>query len=163
MSVNDASVTEARPADADYAGTVHATCVKIGDEGVLLMGESGSGKSDLALRLIDRGARLVSDDYTHVEAMNGKVAASPPATIAGLMEVRGIGIVTMDYVSHVDVALIARLNEPEDAPPERFPLERTTERLCGMDVPVLALAGFESSSPIRIELALKSLGQAATQ
>jgi serine kinase of HPr protein (carbohydrate metabolism regulator) len=84
-------MTSAKPS------TIHATCVAIGGQGVLIMGPSGIGKSDLALRLIDRGATLVSDDYTEIELVEGALTGRPPATIAGKIEVRGVGIVTMVF------------------------------------------------------------------
>ena len=68
--------------------TIHASCVALGEQAILLTGPSGSGKSDLALRLLDRGAILVSDDYTVLTANRGRVVATAPATIAGRIEVR---------------------------------------------------------------------------
>ena len=70
---------------------VHATCVAIGDRAVLLCGPSGSGKSDLALRLIDGGAQLVADDQVVLRAEGGRIVARAPEALAGRMEVRGIG------------------------------------------------------------------------
>ena len=67
---------------------LHATCVAINDQGVLLVGPSGVGKSDLALRLIDGGAELVSDDQTKVCLEKGKLLASPPDKLAGMLEIR---------------------------------------------------------------------------
>src|SRR5436305_10627889 len=95
--------------------TVHATCVAIAGRGILIRGRSGSGKSDLALRLIDRGARLVSDDYTILSASSGRIRAAAPATIAGKLEIRGIGIVDLATESDVPICLVADL----DAAPER--------------------------------------------
>ena len=97
---------------------VHGTCVAIDGRGVLLLGASGSGKSDLALRLIDRGAVLVSDDQTELSTAHDLLFASAPATIAGLIEVRGIGIVTLPFVAQAPVALAVRLGEPVERMPE---------------------------------------------
>jgi serine kinase of HPr protein (carbohydrate metabolism regulator) len=129
--------------------TVHASCVAIGGRGVLIRGASGSGKSDLALRLIDRGARLVSDDYTDLIAAAGRLVASPPATIKGRIEVRGVGIAEVASVAAVPVALVVDL----DRRVERLP-EPRAETLAGIDIPAIALAALEASAPIKLETAL---------
>lgn len=133
--------------------TIHASCVSIDGRGVLLGGRSGSGKSDLALRLIDRGAILVSDDYSQVVRRAGRLIASPPARITGRIEVRGVGIVELPHLAEVEVALFIDL----EAPVERMPLP-ATRRIAGVDVPVAAAAPLEASAPIKIELLLKALG-----
>lgn len=130
--------------------TIHASCVAIKGRAVLIEGRSGEGKSDLALRLIDRGATLVSDDQTVCQRTDGELLASPPATIAGKIEVRSVGIVEMDHVSRVPVALLIVIL---DSPP-RFPEDVRKRRIAGVDVPVLALAALEPSAPIKAELAL---------
>jgi serine kinase of HPr protein (carbohydrate metabolism regulator) len=131
---------------------LHASCVAIDGRAVLITGPSGAGKSDLALRLIDRGAVLVSDDQVALKAVDGQLLAAAPATIAGRMEVRGIGIVAMAHASPMPVALLIDLS----AAPERMP-EPAFRELCGVAVPVLALAGLEHSGPIKVELALREL------
>jgi serine kinase of HPr protein (carbohydrate metabolism regulator) len=129
--------------------TLHASTVAINGRAVLIEGVSGAGKSDLALRLIDRGATLVSDDYTVVtRRKDGALTASPPATIAGRMEVRGIGILPLPHVVDVPVALIVRL-----APPDRMP-DPERRAVAGVAVPVIAVSGFEGSAPFKVELAL---------
>lgn len=128
---------------------IHATAVAIGGRGVLLTGPSGAGKSDLALRLIDRGAQLVSDDQVLVEQQGDSLIASAPGTIAGKMEVRGIGIVAMPYLNKAPIALIIALDEE----PERMP-EARTRTLCGLPVPLLALAAHEAAAAIKVERAL---------
>jgi serine kinase of HPr protein (carbohydrate metabolism regulator) len=132
--------------------TIHASCVAIGGRAVLLAGRSGVGKSDLALRLIDRGAVLISDDYTQLLRRQGKLRATPPANIAGKIEVRGIGIVEMAHVADVEVALLIDL----DAPLVRMP-ERATRRLAGIEIPTSALAPLEASAPIKVERLLAAL------
>ncbi|WCT71951.1 HPr kinase/phosphatase C-terminal domain-containing protein [Sphingomonas naphthae] len=133
--------------------TIHATCVAIDGRAVLLIGPSGSGKSDLALRLIDRGAKLVADDRTILDPVAGELRASVPATIAGQIEVRGVGIVAATPVT-APVALAVRLDAmPERMPPEVLPLTD----YAGLGVPTLALDGFEASAPLKVELALKAL------
>jgi serine kinase of HPr protein (carbohydrate metabolism regulator) len=134
--------------------TLHATSVAIGGRVVLLCGPSGAGKSDLALRLIDRGAVLVSDDYSLIKRVDGRLIATAPDTIRGKMEVRGLGIVAMPVVDDAPVALLADLFDKVD----RMPLTPFHRAIAGIDVPVVKIAPFEASAPIKVELALKALG-----
>jgi serine kinase of HPr protein (carbohydrate metabolism regulator) len=131
----------------------HASCVAIGGRALLIAGDSGSGKSDLALRLIDRGAVLVSDDQVVLSVDDNRLVASAPATITGQIEVRGLGIMAMGYHSPMPVALLIDLA----APVERMPEPRGRE-LCGVSVPAVALDPFEASAPIKAELALREWG-----
>ncbi|MET0269610.1 MAG: HPr kinase/phosphatase C-terminal domain-containing protein [Sphingomonas sp.] len=135
------------------APTIHATTVAFARDGgwraVLLTGRSGSGKSDLALRLIDRGAMLVSDDYTDLRAEDGRLLATPPPRIAGRIEVRGLGLVSVPHLAEAAVALVAVL----DATPERMP-DPAVATLAGIAVPRIALRPFEASAPIKLERAL---------
>lgn len=133
---------------------VHASAVAIGGRAVLIGGLSGMGKSDLALRLIDRGAILISDDYCDVRRTDGRARASAPATILGKIEMRGVGIVEMPTVQEVPVALFVDL----DLPPERMPETGETRSLAGVDIPVVHLSGLEASAPLKIEAALKLIG-----
>ncbi|MET0250299.1 MAG: aldolase [Sphingobium sp.] len=135
--------------------TIHATTVAIADRAVMIMGASGAGKSDLALRLIDRGAALLADDYTQVRARDGQLVASVPATIAGKMEVRGIGIITLPHIGNRPVALIVDL----DAAVERMPAPDARRCVAGIEVPVMALRAQEASAPIKVELALKTMAR----
>jgi serine kinase of HPr protein (carbohydrate metabolism regulator) len=136
--------------------TLHAGCVAIGGRGVLISGASGSGKSDLALRLIDRGAVLVSDDYVLLAASDGQLFAAPPTTIAGRMEMRGIGIVERPFLPKITVALLVDL----DGAPVRLP-EPERRELAGISIPVIALNGLEPSAPIKVEAALLLHGLSA--
>jgi serine kinase of HPr protein (carbohydrate metabolism regulator) len=131
--------------------TLHASCVAIGDYAVLITGASGSGKSDVALRLIDRGARLVSDDYTIIRRDGGVLYASPPETIQGKIEVRGIGILAMAHQTNIPVALMVEL----DSEVARMPEAGTARAVAGLMLPSMAAAPFEHSTPIKIELALR--------
>lgn len=134
--------------------TIHASCVARGGRGILIAGRSGSGKSDLALRLLDRGALLVSDDYTAVAAEGGVLVASAPSAIEGKMEVRGVGIVDAAIAGPVPVALFVDL----DAEVERLPEADATRRIAGIAIPMIALSSLEASAPIKVELALDHLG-----
>lgn len=133
---------------------VHATTVAIGGRAVLLRGPSGSGKSDLALRLIDAGARLVSDDRSELRRDGDAILVSAPQTIAGLIEVRGIGILRIDSIATARLSLIVDLTAPQAI--ERLP-ERRSEAILGLSVPVIALSPFEASAPAKLRLALDAL------
>ena len=129
---------------------IHATCVAIGGRGVLITGPSGSGKSDLALRLIDRGALLVSDDYTSVTRVGAALEARAPANIAGRMEIRGIGIVERETLECAPVALyIAATSTPARMP------DAESAVITGVVIPRLDLVLLEASAPIKVELALE--------
>lgn len=130
---------------------IHATCVAIGNVAILIVGRSGTGKSDLALRLIDRGAALVSDDSTQLVRRGDHVMASAPETIRGKIEIYGIGIVTVKDRQDVEVRLIVDLDEP----PTRMPLWTEARNIAGVDIPVIALDGNEPSAPIKVEHALQ--------
>lgn len=134
--------------------TLHASCIAREGRAVLISGRSGSGKSDLALRLVDRGAALVSDDYTIVRRIGGKLVARAPDTIRGMIEVRGIGLVAMAPEAEAEVALLVDLGRE----PERLPMEGETISIAGVKVPVLGLNGLEASAPIKVELALARTG-----
>jgi len=143
---------------------VHATCVALRRgrtwRGVLLRGPSGAGKSDLALRLIDEGARLVADDQTHVVAKGRALLASAPPTLAGLMEVRGIGIVKLAPSQLLASARLALLVDLVPASKiERLP-EPAHETLEGVELPLLALSPFEASACAKLRLALGRSGTA---
>ncbi|WP_242186483.1 HPr kinase/phosphatase C-terminal domain-containing protein [Sphingomonas sp. CARO-RG-8B-R24-01] len=135
---------------------VHATTVAIDGAAILLLGPSGSGKSDLALRLIDRGAVLVSDDYTVLARGDDRLLATAPATISGKIEVRGLGIIAVERTSDVPVVLAVRL----DRPVERMPVP-TTADYDGITIPEIAIDPFELSAPIKVELALRHAREAS--
>jgi HPr kinase/phosphorylase len=131
---------------------VHATSVALGGDGILLRGPSGSGKSDLALRLIDEGARLVADDQTEIERAGDRLVMRAPATIAGQMEVRGLGIVRLPAVASAPLRLVVDLVAPEAV--ERLP-EPLSCSFLGLAVPLLRLAPFAASATAKLRLALR--------
>jgi len=132
--------------------TVHATAIAIDGAGVLLRGPSASGKSDLALRLIDRGARLVADDRTVLTLRDGCVEASAPPEIEGRMEVRGIGIVPVPSCGVATLRLVVDLVRAAEV--ERMPRE-TGAALLGVHVPMMRLDPFEASAAAKVRLAIR--------
>ncbi len=134
----------------------HATCIALAGKGVLLRGFSGAGKSDLALRLIDSGADLVADDQVLCHAEDGAVIASPPPAIAGLIEVRGLGLMRQDYLPHVEVALVVDLVAPHRI--ERLPTPAVCE-IEGIELPLIELTPFEASAPAKLSLACQALAR----
>ena len=130
---------------------IHATAVAIDGRAVLLRGASGSGKSDLGLRLIDAGGRLVADDQSELRRLGGMIVVRAPATIAGLIEVRGVGLFRVDALAEAPVALIADLVATETI--ERLPAPRS-ETILGVALPVIAVAPFEASAAAKLRLLL---------
>jgi HPr kinase/phosphorylase len=123
--------------------TIHASCVAKEGAGVLLLGPSGCGKSDLALRLLSRGFALIGDDQVEVA---GGVARAAPA-LAGLLEVRGIGIVRLPYTAEARLVLEVELGKTR---PERLPPPRRGT----FDLPMITVDAFAASAPERVILAL---------
>jgi HPr kinase/phosphorylase len=133
--------------------TLHATCVALGDAGVLITGPSGSGKSDLALRLIDGGGRLVADDLTTVRAEDGALIALAPPRLAGRLEVRGIGVLPVASVPQVRLALEVALAPSADI--ERLP-EPETAAYLGVTLRRVTLDPLTASAAAKVRLALQS-------
>jgi serine kinase of HPr protein (carbohydrate metabolism regulator) len=132
---------------------VHGTAVAIDGAAILLRGASGAGKSDLALRLIDCGACLVADDQAELRRAEDHILVSAPAVIAGLIEIRGLGILHIDAVTAAPLALLVDLVSPTEV--ERLP-ESCTEDVLGLAVQVIALAPFEASAPAKVRLARRA-------
>lgn len=135
---------------------VHATCVALLDvdgvwSGVLLRGPSGVGKSDLALRLIDEGARLVTDDQAELRPVGDTLLACAPETIAGKIEARGIGIVELPHMDAVPLRLVCDLVAPGEDWVARLP-DPGVVRLAGIELPLIVLAPFEASAPAKLRL-----------
>ena len=133
---------------------VHATAIAIEGEAVLLRGPSGAGKSDLGLRLIDEGASLVADDQTLLRRSGERIVACAPAAIAGLIEVRGVGIVRLEALRQAPLALIVDLLPSGQI--ERIP-EPRLETVLGVAVPLLALAPFEAAAAAKLRLVRRAL------
>lgn len=136
------------------AETVHASTVATEGRAVLITGPSGSGKSDLALRLLDRGFRLVSDDQTLVRRDGERLLASAPPTIAGKLEVRGIGIVDMEREDDVAIALIVELTSDI----QRLPDDARERPILGVGLPLISIDAMTASAPSKVALALDRLG-----
>jgi serine kinase of HPr protein (carbohydrate metabolism regulator) len=136
------------------AETLHASTVAIGGRAVLITGPSGSGKSDLALRLLDRGFKLVSDDQTLVRRDGGRLIASAPPSIAGKLEVRGIGIVEIEQAGDVPVALLVELTSDI----ERLPDDARERPLLGIPLPIVSIDAMTASAASKVALALDRLG-----
>ena len=136
------------------AENVHASTVAIGGRAVLITGPSGSGKSDLALRLLDRGFTLVSDDQTIVRREEDRLIASAPATIAGKLEIRGIGIVEMETASEMPVALIVELTSDI----QRLPDDSRERSIFGVGVPLISIDAMAASAPSKVAIALDRMG-----
>ena len=132
---------------------LHATCVSIAGKGVLLLGESGCGKSDLALRLIDRGATLVGDDHVLIHKNGHNLLASPVLRLAGILELRGVGILEVPYLQGAPLALAVRLVTRNAV--ERMPEPQFYECL-EVKVPLLELHAFDSSTAAKIRLCITS-------
>jgi HPr kinase/phosphorylase len=131
---------------------LHASCVAIGAAGVLLLGASGSGKSDLSARLIDSGATLVADDRVNLVAQGGQLLASVPHSIAGKLELRGVGIIDMPYAKETALKLAVTLDNWGEQ--ERLPEPAFFDCL-GLRVPLLSVQPFEDSACAKIRLFLQ--------
>jgi serine kinase of HPr protein (carbohydrate metabolism regulator) len=136
------------------AETLHASAVAMDGRAILITGPSGSGKSDLALRLLDRGFTLVSDDQTVVKRDGGRLIAAAPPTIAGKLEIRGIGIVDMDRLDEVPVALLVELTSDI----QRLPDDARERPILGIPLPLVSIDAMTASAPSKVALALDRMG-----
>src|SRR5262249_40746125 len=129
---------------------LHASCIAVGGTGVLFRGTSGAGKSDLALRLVDEGAALVADDRVELQNIDGSLVARAPPALAGLIEVRGVGILPVAAAAQAEVGLVVDLVAQDQV--ERLP-EPATVELAGVTLPRIAIWAFAASAPAQIRLA----------
>ena len=134
--------------------TIHASTVALEGRAVLISGPSGSGKSDLTLRLLDRGFTLVSDDQTIVKREGNRLIASAPPTIKGKLEIRGIGIVDMETVESAPVALYVELTSEI----VRLPDDRRERPVLGVNLPLISVDAQTASAASKVSLALDRLG-----
>jgi serine kinase of HPr protein (carbohydrate metabolism regulator) len=134
--------------------TVHASTVALEGRAVLISGPSGSGKSDLALRLLERGFTLVSDDQTIVRRDGDRLIASSPPTIKGKLEIRGIGIVDMESVNDVPIGLYVELTSEIT----RLPDDRRERPVLGVKLPLVSVDALTASAASKVSLALDRLG-----
>ena len=131
----------------------HSTAVVIEDLGLLIRGQSGSGKSDLALRLIDSGATLISDDLTICKKIGDYLYLYPHSNTKGLLEVREIGIMTVPYVENIKLTLVVELVEEKS---ERIP-EMMSCSILGMKFPKIKIFGKSSSAVAKIKIKLNQI------
>ncbi|NNE23189.1 MAG: serine/threonine protein kinase [Rhizobiales bacterium] len=145
---------------------MHATCVAIDGQGVMLIGPPGSGKSDLALRLIDEPGfglgdqqmkgMLVGDDQIVLARRSNSLTASPAAALAGLIEVRGIGILKCPYLAEAPLALVVKLMPQSSI--ERQPEEPgTTFEELGVSVAIIEVDASQPSAPARVRSGLQAV------
>lgn len=135
--------------------TAHqATCVAIGGRGMLIEGVPGSGKSSLALQLVDRGGVLVADDGVLLTADGGVLVARPHPATRGLIEVRNVGLVAMACAEAAPIALVLRL----DRAAPRFVDAAERAELCGVPLPMIRLWPDTPVLALRAEQALARFG-----
>ena len=132
---------------------IHSTSVVIDDNGVLILGDSGSGKSDLALRLIDNGATLISDDVSICRKNSNNIYLYCPPEIKGLLEVREIGIITVPFVERIKLRLVVNLKSNNN---ERFPKD-SCFRILGIKIPIINIEGKNSSAVAKIKVKLNEI------
>jgi HPr kinase/phosphorylase len=129
---------------------VHGTAIAIDGDAILLRGPPGAGKSDLALRLIDGGARLVADDQAELRRNGQRLWVRAPAVLAGLIEVRGIGILRVDALAEAPLVMCVDLMPSVEV--ERLP-QRRFANLLGLEVPLIAVSAFEASAAAKLRFA----------
>jgi serine kinase of HPr protein (carbohydrate metabolism regulator) len=132
---------------------LHGSAVAINGHAILMLGLTGSGKSDLALRLIDRGAMLISDDIVGTESADDQLILSVAPNIAGKIEVRGIGICTTDYLPFAPLRLVVELSHEVD----RMPPDNQCAAIGNFWIPMVKLDPFQPSSALKVEWALRSV------
>ena len=137
---------------------LYATAICWDGNAVVLMGESNIGKSDLALRLIDRGAMLVSDDQVALKREDDEIIVSAPEALRGKMELRYLGIYDFEFAEQATLKMAVKLGGTID----RFPMDRQIENFLGLPIPTIRLIGLEPSAPIKVEKALDKVLQSGS-
>jgi len=144
---------------------IHATCIRLGragvafgappDVGILLLGASGAGKSDLALRLIATGATLVADDRSELFVLRRALWARAPAPIAGLIEIRGVGIVKLAHAARVRIGLVVELGDGAARLPRhrRYRVPAALALSQKAAPPLVKIVPFEASAPAKVAAA----------
>ncbi len=144
----------------NHAKTLHGTCVAAGQNAILLRGESGAGKSDLALRFLNLEKAdvsnqkhcLVSDDRVIISCEDGRLIVKPPTSIAGLIEVRGIGLISCAHIASAELKLVADLVSEEQVPRMQYPYEEDSyTQIEGQKIPCIKIFPFEASAPIKLK------------
>lgn len=130
---------------------IHGTSVAIENNGILITGESGTGKSDLALRLIDSGATLIADDITICVLTKKEILLYPDEQIKGIIEIRGIGLIRVQYIEGIKLKLIVDLNKKKL---HRFPVREDKKTILGVKTPVVFLSGNEASAVAKVKFKL---------
>ena len=135
---------------------IHATLINYKDKGVLIIGKSGSGKSDLALRFIeDKGAKLVADDQVLLIKRNNMLYGCAPDSICGKLEVRGIGICEFDYLKESKIDLCVELTSSRDDI-ERMPVDEFINFL-GISITKIKIYPFDCSTICKIAVKTSSI------
>lgn len=136
-----------------------ASAVAIDGLALAIEGPPGSGKSSLALALIDRGAMLIGDDGVELTRHGDRIIASPPPNIAGLIELRGVGLFEMPIADPAPLALIVSLGPyPEGFEPERLPETLPQQQFHGLNIPRLAFQPGTIAPAMRAQMALAKHG-----
>jgi len=130
-----------------------ASCIAVNGRAVMIEGPPGSGKSSLALALIDRGAMLIGDDGLNLELRGKRLYASPPPNIAGLLEVRNLGLLNFPAIAGVLVALVVRI----DPQAPRYIESASQIEVCGARLPLIGLWPSDHLA-LKVELALRHHG-----
>lgn len=133
--------------------SVHGTCVYFNNTGVFLRGKSGCGKSDLALRLIDHGGVLIGDDQVVLTNENSVLIAKPVERLAGMLEVRGIGLCNFEHLEFCEISIVFDLCQ--DIVPERLPeQDQLSTMIEGVNLPCYSLQPFHPSAIAKIRAAI---------
>ena len=135
---------------------VHGSAVAIADSGIIILGPSGSGKSDLALRLIDSGATLIADDRTICLRKNKEIFMFCPSEISGLIEVRGMGLIRVPCIDNIKLKMVIRLTDKKK---DRLPKRKDFKNILGIRLPLFELSAFEISANAKIKYKLFEINQ----